>query len=122
MCLSSCKIHHRKNNVTCFIHVVFQSALPVGAVSLCWVLVVVSLHKQDENEQYFLTPTYDFVSQIRFDLFLFAELNPQEFRSCTFKGPHRCYYMSLSFVNIGHVGYMNHIHFSPNTFIYEILC
>ncbi len=34
------------------------------------------------------------------------------------KGPYQCHYMSLSFVNTGHIGYINPMPFSP----IEILC
>ncbi len=42
--------------------------------------------------------------------------------SCWLKGPHQCYYMSLSFVNTGHVGYKNPKYFSQNSFICELSC
>ncbi len=35
------------------------------------------------------------------------------------KGPYQCFYMSLSFVNIGNI---NPTHFPQNSFICEILC
>ncbi len=33
------------------------------------------------------------------------------------KGPYQCSYMSLSAVNIGHIGYIKPAHFSQNSFI-----
>ncbi len=38
------------------------------------------------------------------------------------KRPRQCNYMSLYFVNISHVGCINPMHFSQNSFTYEILC
>ncbi len=38
------------------------------------------------------------------------------------KGPYQCYCMSLSFVNISHIGYINPTHSSQNSFLCEILC
>ncbi len=35
-------------------------------------------------------------------------------------GPYQCYYMSLSLVNISLIVYINHTHFTRNSFIYEI--
>ncbi len=37
------------------------------------------------------------------------------------KGPNQCSYMSLSFVNIGHIGYTSPTHFSQSSFICEII-
>ncbi len=37
-------------------------------------------------------------------------------------GPHQCYYMSLFFVNISYIGYINPNHFYQNSFICEIWC
>ncbi len=38
------------------------------------------------------------------------------------KGPYQCFYMSLSFVNIGHICYINPTHFSRNGFFHDISC
>ncbi len=39
-----------------------------------------------------------------------------------FKGTNQCYYTSLSFVNIDHIGHKNPTHFSQNSLISEISC
>ncbi len=38
-------------------------------------------------------------------------------KNFSFKGPYQCYYMSLCFVIISHIGYINH--FPQNSFIYD---
>ncbi len=49
----------------------------------------------------------------------FSTTSPNSF---LFKRPYQYHYMSFSWVNIGHVGYINPTHFSQNGFNYEILC
>ncbi len=39
-----------------------------------------------------------------------------------FRGPCQRYYMSLSFANMGHIGYINPTSFSQYSFICEIPC